>query len=127
MPKAPKASHSVVALELGRRLRLQRLAAKLSQADLASRLGCSQQMIGKYEAGQAIPPADRLLNFLRLTGDTRPASIPPDFGGPLAEMFFATPGGRTLAAAFVRISPQQRRALVAVAQEIARTGGSQTD
>jgi DNA-binding transcriptional regulator YiaG len=44
-----------------------RLAERLSQADLAERLGCSQPLIALWESGKAKPPAARLDQLADLT------------------------------------------------------------
>lgn len=47
-------------MELGQRLREERVRLGLSQADLADRVGISKKSQTNYELGHSIPPADYL-------------------------------------------------------------------
>jgi transcriptional regulator with XRE-family HTH domain len=59
-------------------LRTSRLAAGLSQADLARRVGTSQATISAYETGQKQPSVDTLARLLAATG----ARLTVERGGP---------------------------------------------
>ncbi len=52
--------------ELGRQIKQERESAGLTQADLASQLDVSRQMISRYEAGQDAPAVDVLVEMARL-------------------------------------------------------------
>jgi transcriptional regulator with XRE-family HTH domain len=51
---------------VGRRLRLAREDAHMTQVDVASRIGISFQLVQKYEQGEIRVSASRLYNFARL-------------------------------------------------------------
>ncbi len=57
-----------VLLDLGRRLRRARKHFKLTQAQLAERLGVSKSSIINYESGKRIPDAVFLIGFLDTFG-----------------------------------------------------------
>jgi transcriptional regulator with XRE-family HTH domain len=87
-------SASVLAQEVGRRIKESRLERGLSRRDLGARLGVSGQQIHKYENGKDAVPLHRLLALASMCGvspqafwshaDTsaEPPSIPgaPDVG-----------------------------------------------
>lgn len=50
------------------RLRMLRAMRRRSQQELAGRVGVSQDTIGRWERGQAFPPADRLVILARELG-----------------------------------------------------------
>lgn len=52
--------------ELGRQIKQERESAGLTQADLASQLDVSRQMISRYEAGQDAPAVDVLVEMARI-------------------------------------------------------------
>jgi transcriptional regulator with XRE-family HTH domain len=52
--------------ELGRQIKQERESAGLTQADLASQLDLSRQMIGRYEAGHDAPAVDVLIEIARI-------------------------------------------------------------
>lgn len=57
-----------VDLFVGRRLRERRLAARVSQADLAAELGVSAQQVQKYENGTNRVSASKLFEIARCLG-----------------------------------------------------------
>jgi len=67
------AEEALVAMRynLSRALRAQRLAANLTQAALAKRLGSSQSRIAKMEAGDASVSLDLLIMGLLIAGADR--------------------------------------------------------
>ncbi len=52
--------------ELGRQIKQERESAGLTQAELASQLDVSRQMISRYEAGQDAPAVDVLVEMARI-------------------------------------------------------------
>jgi transcriptional regulator with XRE-family HTH domain len=52
--------------ELGRQIKQERESAGLTQADLASQLSLSRQMIGRYETGRDAPAVDVLVEIARI-------------------------------------------------------------
>ena len=55
-----------VDVDVGRRLRLAREDARMTQVDVASRVGISFQLVQKYEQGEIRVSASRLYHFARL-------------------------------------------------------------
>jgi transcriptional regulator with XRE-family HTH domain len=53
-------------VEVGQRIRIQRLAAGLSQSELAERIGVTFQQVQKYEKGMNRVGAGRLTNIARV-------------------------------------------------------------
>jgi transcriptional regulator with XRE-family HTH domain len=49
-------------------LRKARLAADLTQEDLAEKIGVSNKTISAYETGRAIPPTSVLIEIAKVTG-----------------------------------------------------------
>jgi len=56
----------LIDVEVGQRIRIQRLAAGLSQSELAERVGVTFQQIQKYEKGTNRVGAGRLTNIARV-------------------------------------------------------------
>ena len=56
----------LIDVEVGQRIRIQRLAAGLSQSELAERIGVTFQQIQKYEKGMNRVGAGRLTNIARV-------------------------------------------------------------
>jgi transcriptional regulator with XRE-family HTH domain len=52
--------------ELGRQIKQERESAGLTQAELATQLDVSRQMISRYEAGQDAPAVDVLVEMARI-------------------------------------------------------------
>jgi transcriptional regulator with XRE-family HTH domain len=52
--------------ELGRQIKQERESAGLTQAELASQLDVSRQMISRYEAGHDAPAVDVLVEIARV-------------------------------------------------------------
>jgi transcriptional regulator with XRE-family HTH domain len=55
-------------IDVGRRVRLAREHAHMTQVDVAGRLGFSFQLVQKYEQGEIRISASRLFQFARLLG-----------------------------------------------------------
>lgn len=53
-------------LELGRRIKLAREEARLSQLQVGVSLGVSDKTISGYESGRIMPPVDKLLSLADL-------------------------------------------------------------
>ncbi|UWZ84638.1 helix-turn-helix domain-containing protein [Occallatibacter riparius] len=56
MAKARTEEEKLFDVEVGKRITAAREAAKVSQAELASAIGVSQQLVAKYESGGRISP-----------------------------------------------------------------------
>ena len=65
-----KAEHGALApeFEIAAELLRARLQAKLSQAELAARMGTSQSTIARLESGQTLPSTKTLLRYAEATG-----------------------------------------------------------
>jgi transcriptional regulator with XRE-family HTH domain len=120
--KAPDARD----MEVGRRIRAQRLVRGLSQTDLGKSLGITFQQVQKYEKGANRVGAGRLTRIAEALG------VPVAFffgdhgstgkgaGASEALTFLETAGAVRLVKAYSDISdPEVRRALVDLAESIA--------
>jgi transcriptional regulator with XRE-family HTH domain len=119
--KAPDARD----MEVGRRIRAQRLVRGLSQTDLGRSLGITFQQVQKYEKGANRVGAGRLTRIAEVL------SVPVAFffgdhgGGKSDEAsealgFLETSGAVRLVKAYARIEDTEvRRALVELAESIA--------
>ena len=65
-----KAEYEALApeFEISAELIKARLRARLSQAELAARMGTSQSAVARLESGQTLPSTKTLLRFARATG-----------------------------------------------------------
>ena len=131
--KAPDARD----VDVGRRIRAQRLVCRMSQTELANNLGVTFQQVQKYEKGVNRVGAGRLARIAEVlsvpvafffSGDMS-ASEPSD-GANTGLSFLETAGAVRLVRAYSHVDdPQIRRALVDLAEEIAgsrgREGGRQ--
>jgi transcriptional regulator with XRE-family HTH domain len=123
--KAPDARD----IDVGRRIRAQRLVCRMSQTELANNLGVTFQQVQKYEKGVNRVGAGRLSRIAEVlnvpvafffSGDMSP-SVPSD-SASTGLSFLETAGAVRLVRAYSHIEdPQIRRALVDLAEEI---GGS---
>jgi len=59
---------SVLAQQLGRRIKAVRIAQRLTQERLAERIGKSIGLVGQIERGEAMPSVDTLLDIFRALG-----------------------------------------------------------
>jgi len=65
-----KPQQEVVLMKLSEKILYYRKAAKLSQEELAVRVGVSRQAVSKWELGDATPEVDKLLALARIFGVT---------------------------------------------------------
>src|ERR1051326_5242231 len=117
-------------IEAGRRIRTQRLVCRMSQTELATTLGFTFQQLEKYEKGVKRVGAGRLARIAEVlsvpvafffSGDMSPASSDSASSGL---SFLETAGAVRLVRAYSGGGdPQLRRALVALAEEIAGSRG----
>lgn len=120
-------------IEIGHRVRANRLTRRMSQSDLGGRLGVTYQQIQKYETGCNRIGAGRLRRIAEIFGTSLPALFGPADGGgqggandPLA--LLTTDGAIDLLEAYARIKDRNiQRALVRLARTIgeARQGRRQ--
>jgi transcriptional regulator with XRE-family HTH domain len=61
--KSGRAKAGPFDVEIGKRIRLRRLEKKMSQTELADKVGVTYQQIQKYEGGQHRPGTDRLIQI----------------------------------------------------------------
>jgi transcriptional regulator with XRE-family HTH domain len=85
-PKESGYSASLLAQEVGRRIKEARLERGLSRRDFGARLGVSGQQIDKYESGKDAVPLHRLLTLASICG------VPPQDFWNHADTAAATPG-----------------------------------
>ena len=62
-------------MSLGTRIQQYRRAANLSQEQLAERMGVSRQAVSKWELGETIPDADRIIQLAQIFGVTTDALL----------------------------------------------------
>ncbi len=127
--KAPDARD----VDVGRRIRAQRLVCRMSQTELANNLGVTFQQVQKYEKGVNRVGAGRLSRIAEVlgvpvafffSGDMSP-SLPSDSANT-GLSFLETAGAVRLVRAYSQIEdPQIRRALVDLSEEIAGGRGQE--
>jgi transcriptional regulator with XRE-family HTH domain len=114
-------------IDVGRRIRAQRLVRGMSQTDLASRIGITFQQVQKYEKGVNRVGAGRLTRIAEVLGVPvaflfgATDSGAPAFGHGANEAFafLETAGALRLVHAYADIkNPRIRRALVTLAEQI---------
>ena len=119
--------------EVGRRVRSRRLECRLSQTELADRIGVTFQQVQKYEKGTNRIGASRLQQISHILQvpvafffEGAPNLHGPVDGGKEAPSpayvsdFLATSEGLSLTKAFMRIKqPKLRRRIVDLVEEIA--------
>ena len=125
--KAPDARD----VDVGRRIRAQRLVCRMSQTELANNLGVTFQQVQKYEKGVNRVGAGRLARIADVlnvpvsfffTGDLTPTAADASVSSGLS--FLETAGAVRLVRAYSQIDdPQIRRALVDLAEEISGARG----
>jgi len=76
-----KKSSDPIDVEVGRRIRVQRMARGMSQTELGEKIGVTFQQIQKYEKGANRVGASRLTKIARVLG----VSIGTFFGGSRAD------------------------------------------
>ena len=125
--KAPDARD----IDVGRRIRAQRLVCRMSQTELANNLGVTFQQVQKYEKGVNRVGAGRLARIADVlsvpvgfffSGDMTPSQ--PSDSAHTGLSFLETAGAVRLVRAYSVIEdPQIRRALVDLSEEIAGSRG----
>jgi transcriptional regulator with XRE-family HTH domain len=122
-----------VDIEVGHRIRIERLARGLSQTALANQLGVTFQQVQKYEKGTNRIGAGRLQHISHILQvpvsflfEGAPTPHPHQDGAIAAPSpsyvsdFLATSDGLALSKAFMRIKePRLRRRIVDLVEEIA--------
>jgi len=127
-------SSILVDQQVGNRVRMRRLMLKLSQADLADRIGLTFQQVQKYEKGTNRIGAGRLqqiaqilqvpVTFFFETASPHPPRVAQDQSLTNLNDFMATRDGLTLAKAFMRIGGTKlRRRIINLVEEIERHQG----
>lgn len=115
-------------IDVGRRIRAQRLVRGMSQSDLANCIGITFQQVQKYEKGVNRVGAGRLTRIAEVLGvpvaflfgitESGPGS--PGQGVHEAFAFLETAGALRLVHAYADIkNPRIRRSLVTLAEQIA--------
>ena len=117
-------------IAVGQRIRVERLARRMSQTELAERIGVSFQQVQKYEKGVNRVGASRLqqiANVLKVAPDFffdgASAKAVTDVSKEitLLEGFISSRDGVALSKAFTKISHQKmRRSIVSLVEQIAR-------
>lgn len=122
--KAPDARD----MEVGRRIRAQRLVRHMSQTELGTRVGITFQQIQKYEKGVNRVGAGRLTRIAEVLGvpvafffgATEQSAQSATRGANAAFSFLETAGAVRIVHAYAKIrNPRIRRALVTLAEQIA--------
>ncbi len=123
-----KRSPDTIDVEVGRRIRLQRIARGLSQTELGKELGVTFQQVQKYEKGVNRVGAGRLSRIASTLG----VSVSALLGGSAAEekeaaregrlelQYLVVPGALRLVQAYAQVSQSElRRAIVELVERIA--------
>lgn len=112
---------------IGQRLRAERLARKMSQADLGAALNVTFQQIQKYERGDNRVSASMLTKAAKALGLSVTEFFPPEKISAVANRrveIGALRGGAALSNYFVAMTPARRQILVQVAREFAGESGT---
>jgi transcriptional regulator with XRE-family HTH domain len=123
-----KRSPDTIDVEVGRRIRLQRIARGLSQTELGKELGVTFQQVQKYEKGVNRVGAGRLSRIAATLG----VSVSSLLGGSASEereaaregrlelQYLVVPGALRLVQAYAQISQSElRRAIVELVERVA--------
>ena len=119
-----RAKFAVADQEVGRRIRLHRMNAELTQQQLGDALGVSFQQIQKYEKGANRVAAGRLVEIARVLNcsveDILGADVKTHSNGPTPSQLLTEPYTHQLVNEFQKISkPSMRRMIVNLVKEIA--------
>ncbi len=123
-----KRSPDTIDIEVGRRIRLQRIARGISQTELGKELGVTFQQVQKYEKGINRVGAGRLSRIAEtlgvsvhsLLGGTASEEREPKGNGRLELEYLIVPGALRLVQSYSEISePELRRAVVELVDRIA--------
>ncbi len=115
-------------IDVGRRIRAQRLVRGMSQTELANRIGITFQQVQKYEKGVNRVGAGRLTRIAEvlgvpvafLFGATEAGTAAATKSVNAAFAFLETAGALRLVHAYAEIkNPRIRRALVTLAEQMA--------
>lgn len=109
-------------VEIGRRIKLRRVAAGVTQTDLAVRLGISFQQVQKYERGANRVSAAMLVQTAEFLGTTAAQLMGEAPDAREAEdrlTLLATPGALPLLEVFARIQPSLRGAVLQLVRVMA--------
>jgi len=110
-------------VHIGRRLRAERLARKMSQAELGVALNVTFQQIQKYERGDNRVSASMLAKAAEALDLSVTEFFPPERISAAAARrveISALRGGAALSSYFVAMTPARRQILTQVAREFAR-------
>lgn len=111
---------------IGQRLRAERLARKMSQADLGVALNVTFQQIQKYERGDNRVSASMLTRAADALDLPVTEFFPPEKISAVANRrveIGALRGGAALSSYFVAMTPAQRQILIQVAREFVHDSG----
>ena len=124
-----KKSPDPIDVEVGRRIRVQRMARGISQTELGEKIGVTFQQVQKYEKGANRVGASRLTRIAKVLGVPVSAFFggatganQPDTGegGPLDLEYLVVPGALRLLRAYGQIRETMlRRTIVALVEWIA--------
>lgn len=126
MPKAKQPNP--IDIEVGRRIRTQRLASRISQTALGQKVGVTFQQVQKYEKGVNRVGAGRLQQIADVLGvpvdfffdKSRDGRSPTTEAAETSFDFLQTAGAVRLVRAYSEIQdPELRRSLVTLAESIA--------
>lgn len=109
-------------LAVGARIRQRRRQLGMSQTTLADGIGLTFQQCQKYERGANRVSASMLVKIAAKIGTSVAVLVGETAAAPLsiAEISFMNlPGGDKLASAFPKLTPDQRRLVVRVAEQFA--------
>jgi transcriptional regulator with XRE-family HTH domain len=114
---------TVVDGEIGARIRTRRIYLRLSQTDLAEKIGVSFQQVQKYERGLNRVAGSKLVAIAAALQTTVGALVGEDAAPALDDEVFAAlaaPGALDLLRAYAAApNPRVRAALLALVQEMA--------
>ena len=108
-----------VDLHVGARIREDRIAAGLTQAELGAAVGVTFQQIQKYERGANRVSASMLVHIAAAL-DVPLVTLFPSQRAPTGADLEPIKGGRQLASAYGAMSASQRAAILALAQAFVR-------
>jgi transcriptional regulator with XRE-family HTH domain len=117
-PEAP----DPVDVDVGRRIKLRRTAAGVTQTDLAVHLGISFQQVQKYERGANRVSASILVRTAAFLGTTVAELVGEAPGAKDTEdrlTILSTPGAMALLEVFARIQPSLRGAVLQLVRVMA--------
>lgn len=117
-PEAP----DPIDVDVGRRIKLRRAAAGVTQTDLAVHLGISFQQVQKYERGANRVSASILVRTAAFLGATVAELVGEAPGAKEADdrlTMLSTPGAMALVEVFARIQPPLRGAVLQLVRVMA--------